>query len=86
MGISSTSQIGEGTYYWPSVSSISLTSDYLFIFLVGRQGIVIPRAQLAEASIQEMKTFAEQMMKTAATTPPAQVFNSRGAEGASAVS
>lgn len=85
-GISSSSPVGEGTYFWTSVTSISLTSDYLFIFLAGRQGIVVPRAQVAEETIQEMKAFAEQMMKTAATAPRAQVSNSRGAEGVSAVS
>src|SRR5215472_11699321 len=37
-GITSASPVGEGTYFWPSVRSLSLTSDYLFFFLVGRQG------------------------------------------------
>lgn len=86
-GISSTSQIGEGTYYWPSVSSISLNSDYLFIFLAGRKGYVIPRDQVPDATIQEMKAFAEQMLKTpAAGAPAAQVSSSSGGQGASAVS
>lgn len=81
-GISSTSQIGEGTYYWPSVSSISLNSDYLFIFLAGRKGYVIPRDQVPDATIQEMKAFAEQMMKTGATAAPvAQVSSARNVAG-----
>lgn len=81
-GIASTSPTGEGTSFWSSVSGISLTSDYLFIFLAGRQGIVVPRAQVEEATIQEMKAFAEQMMKTSATTAPAaQTSSSRSAEG-----
>lgn len=85
-GIASTSPAGEGTYFWPSVTNISLTTDYLFIFLAGRQGHVIPRTQVPEATIQEMKAFAEQMMKTAATAPRAQISNSPTTAGPSTVS
>jgi hypothetical protein len=59
--IASSSPVGEGTYLWSSVSRVSLTPDYLFIFLAGPQGYPIPRAQVPEATIQEMKAFAEQM-------------------------
>jgi hypothetical protein len=69
-GISSSSPVGEGTYYWPSVSSISLSSDYLFVFVAAARGFVIPRTQVPEATIQEMKAFAERMMKTGATAAP----------------
>jgi hypothetical protein len=63
--IASSSPIGEGTYLWSSVSRISLTPDYLFIFLAGPQGYAIPRARVAEATIQEMKAFADQMSRRA---------------------
>jgi hypothetical protein len=63
--IASSSPIGEGMYLWPFVSRISLTRDYLFIFLAGPQGYPIPRAQVPEATIQEMKAFAEQMRRRA---------------------
>lgn len=83
-GISSTSPIGEGTYYWPSVSSISLSEDYLFIFVAAARGYVISRELVPEATIQEMKAFAEQMMKTAATAAPdVQVSGARATESGS---
>lgn len=63
--IASASPIGEGTYVWASVSRISLTPDYLFIFLAGPQGYPIARAQVPEATIQEMKTVAERMSRRA---------------------
>lgn len=66
-GISSSSRLGERIHYWSSVSSISFTSDYLFIYLIGRQGIVIPRGQIPDATVQEMKALAEQMTSKAAS-------------------
>lgn len=63
--IASSSPIGEGTYLWSSVSRVSLTPDYLFIFLAGPQGYPISRAQVPEATVQEMKALAEQMSRRA---------------------
>jgi hypothetical protein len=81
--IASSSPVGEGTYPWSSVSRISLTPDYLFIYLAGPQGYAIPRAQVPEVTIQEMKALAEQMSQRAdsgaapnagsASAPPALV-------------
>jgi len=79
-GIASTSPVGEGTYFWSAVTSLCLTSDYLFIFVAAQRGYAVPRAQVPEATIQEMKTFAEQMMKAPVSPPP--IPNSRGVEGA----
>jgi hypothetical protein len=61
--IASSSPIGEGHYLWSAVSRVSLTPDYLFIFLAGPQGFTIPRAQVPEATIQEMKALADEMSR-----------------------
>jgi hypothetical protein len=59
--IASSCPIGEGTYIWSAVSRVSLTPDYLFIFLAGPQGYPIARAQVPEDTIQEMKALVEEM-------------------------
>jgi hypothetical protein len=61
--IASSSPVGEGTYPWSSVSRVSLAPDHLFIFLAGPQGYAIPRGQVPETTIQEMKAFAEEMIQ-----------------------
>ena len=63
--IASRSPVGEGTYFWSAVSRISLTPDYLFIFLAGPHGYPIARAQVPDDTIQNMKTFAQEMSRRA---------------------
>ena len=67
--IASSSPVGEGTYVWSAVSRVSLTSDYLFIFLAGPQGYPIARAQIPGDTIQKMKAFAEGMSRRAEPAP-----------------
>lgn len=68
--IASSSPIGEAVLVWPSVSRVSLTPDYLFIFLAGPQGYPIARAQVPENTIQEIKAFVEEMSRRAALEAP----------------
>ena len=68
--IASSSPVGEGTYVWSSVSRVSLTPHYLFIFLAGPQGYPIARAQVPDETIQEMKAFAEDMSRRAEQPAP----------------
>jgi hypothetical protein len=68
--IASSSPVGEGTYVWSSVSRVSMTPDYLFIFLAGPQGYPIARAQVSEDTIQEMKAYAEEMSRRAEPGAP----------------
>ena len=63
--IAGSSPIGEGTCVWSAVSRVSLTPDYLFILLAGPQGYPIARAQVGEATIQQIKAFAEEMSRRA---------------------
>lgn len=60
-GIASSSPVGAGTFLWPAVSRVSLTPNHLFIYLAGAQGIPIARAQVQEATILEIRAFAERM-------------------------
>jgi hypothetical protein len=48
------------------VDHVSITSDYLFIFLAGLQGLIIPRAQVQESTIMEVKAFVEAHLSKAA--------------------
>ena len=86
-GIASTSPIGEAKYTWRAVDRVSLTPEHLFIFLVGASGFAIPRSQVPDATIQEMKAFVESHVRgtepTAAPTErPAQPSSGQGpAEG-----
>jgi hypothetical protein len=41
------------------VDHVSITPDYLFIFLAGPQGFIIPRAQVQESTIAEVKAYVE---------------------------
>jgi hypothetical protein len=91
-GIGSSSPVGEGNYLWSCVSRVSLTPEYLFIFLAGPQGYPIPRAQVPDATIQEIRAFAEKMSQRAEPGaapnggPAAPVGNSKVTEGPSSVS
>jgi hypothetical protein len=58
-GLASTSPTGEANYTWEAVDRVTLTPQYLFIFLVGPQGFAIPRSQVPDSAIQEMRAFAE---------------------------
>jgi len=69
-GIASSSPVGEGKYPWSSVTRISLTPDHLFIFLADPQGYAIPRAQVPEAKLQEIKEFAERMTHSQEAASP----------------
>jgi len=69
-GIASTSPTGEGKYTWEAVDRVFLTPEYLFIMLVGAQGFSIPRSQIPDSTIQEMKAFAESHARGLETTVP----------------
>jgi hypothetical protein len=43
-GIASSSPTGESNTVWDGVDHVSITPDYLFVFLAGPHGFVIPRA------------------------------------------
>jgi len=58
-GIASISPTGEAKYAWEAVDRVFLTPDYLFIMLAGAQGFSIPRSQIPDSTIQEMKSFVE---------------------------
>lgn len=65
-GISSSSPTGDSKHLWSAVDHVSITSDYLFIFLAGLQGLIIPRAQVQESTIMEVKAFVEAHLSKAA--------------------
>jgi hypothetical protein len=58
-GITSTSPTGESTHRWLAVNSVALTPEYLFIFLAGPQGYVVPRTQVSAASIADAHAFVQ---------------------------
>jgi hypothetical protein len=58
-GLSSTSPTGQGKINWEAVERVALTPEHLFIFLVGPQGFAIPRSQVSDATVQEVKAFVE---------------------------
>jgi hypothetical protein len=62
-GIHSSSPMGESKYIWSGVNRAHLTPTHLLIFLSGPMGFSIPRKQLAEATIQEIKSFSEEMIQ-----------------------
>ena len=74
------------------MSRVSLTPDYLFIFLVGAQGFPIARIQVPEATIQQIKAFAEGMTERAEPAvapndgPSVKVVGSQATKGPSSVS
>ena len=70
-GIVSSSQVGEGKYNWSSVDRVLLTHHHLFIFLAGPHGYAIPRNQVPDTTIQQMKEFAEgKIPRTESVTRP----------------
>jgi hypothetical protein len=82
----SSSPVGEGRFAWSAVTRVLLTPDHLLIFLSGPQGFAIPRKQLPDTTIQDMKAFAEARAST--TEPgaprnggPATSLGSTGAPG-----
>ncbi len=58
-GITSKSPVGEGKFYWSAVSRVALTPTHLIILLIGPQGFPIPRAQVPDTTIQELKAMVE---------------------------
>jgi hypothetical protein len=85
-GIGSSSPVGEGRYAWSAVTRVLLTPEHLLIFLSGPQGFAIPRKQLPDTTIQDMKAFAEARASTTApgasrTGGPATYSGNTGAPG-----
>ncbi len=58
-GIASCTPTGKSNIAWNAVDHVSITPDYLFIFLAGPQGFIIPRAQVQESTIAEVKAYVE---------------------------
>jgi hypothetical protein len=58
-GIAASSPIGESNIVWDAVDQVSITPDYLFIFLAGPHGLAISRAQAQESTIAEVKAYVE---------------------------
>ena len=58
-GIASSSATGESNFVWNAVDHVSTTPDYLFIFLVGPQGFIIPKTQVQESTIAEVRALVE---------------------------
>jgi len=58
-GLASTSPTGRSMHAWEAIDRCYLTPEYLFIFLAGPQGYPIPRAQVPDSTIQEVKAFVE---------------------------
>jgi hypothetical protein len=57
--LASKSPTSERKYSWDAVNAAVLTPEHLLIFLVGAQGFAIPRSQLPDSVIQEVKAFVE---------------------------
>ncbi len=72
-GIISSSPIGEGKYSWSGVNRVLLTANHFLIFLAGPQGYPIPRIQVPDATIQEMKAFAESRIPRTEPSAPLNV-------------
>jgi len=66
-GIASSTPTGESNSVWNAVGHVSITPDYLFIFLAGPQGFIIPRAQVQESTIAEVKAYVEAHIPTKPT-------------------
>jgi hypothetical protein len=62
-GIVSASPVGESKHSWCAVHRVLLTAHHLLIFLAGPHGYTIPRIQVPDATIQDMKAFAEKRMQ-----------------------
>ena len=58
-GIAASSPTGQSNIVWDAVDNVSITPDYLFIFLAGPQGLIIPRAQAQESIIAGVKEYME---------------------------
>ncbi len=58
-GIASSTPTGESKVVWNAVDHVSITPEYLFIFLAGPQGYIIPRAQVQESTFAEVKAYVE---------------------------
>ena len=54
-GLSSRSPMGDSKYPWNVVQRITLTPDYLHVFLVGGSGFPIPRKTVGDSAIFEAK-------------------------------
>jgi hypothetical protein len=63
-GIASSSPTGESKSVWNAVDHVSITPDYLFIFLAGPEGFIIPKAQVQQSTIAEVKAYAEARIPT----------------------
>jgi hypothetical protein len=62
-GIISASPVGESKHSWSAVHRVLLTAHHLLIFLAGPQGYTIPRIQVPDTTIQDMKAFAEKRIQ-----------------------
>lgn len=60
----STTPIGEAKFNWTAVDRYAVTPDYLFIFLVGPQGLVIPRTQLPAEEFRQIESFLAARLPT----------------------
>jgi hypothetical protein len=58
-GIASSSATGESLTLWYGVDRVSITPEYLFIFLTGPSGLIIPRAQVQDSTIEEVRAYVE---------------------------
>lgn len=58
-GLSSRSPMGDSKYPWNVVRRITLTPDYLHVFLVGGSGFPIPRKAVGDKAILEAKKLIE---------------------------
>ena len=58
-GLSSRSPMGDSKYPWNVVQRITLTPDYLHVFLVGGSGFPIPRRAVGDNAIFEAKKLIE---------------------------
>ncbi|MGA2542296.1 MAG: YcxB family protein [Verrucomicrobiota bacterium] len=66
-GIASSSPTGESNSVWDGVDHVAITPEYLFIFLAGPQGFIIPRAQVQESTIAQVKAYVEAHIPTKPT-------------------
>jgi hypothetical protein len=66
-GIVSCGPKSRGTYFWQAVDRVTLTEDYLFIYLGGAVGYPIRRSQVGEEAIIGIKAFVDE--KIAARIP-----------------
>lgn len=74
-GIHSTSAMGETRYSWSGVNSVLLTTTHLLIFLAGPLGFSIPRNQVPETTIQDLKSLSDRMLQNCTQTSSSQPAN-----------